>query len=214
MPNTADEIAFSVDDITGIQALKRLAADLPRSPGKPVAREFEYQRNGTQTLIAAMNIALGKITAHGGDTRTETDWARCIDDLLKQHPGFKRYHLVTDQLHTHQSETLVRLVAKHGHISDELGVKGKSGILKSMATREQFLSDSGKSVVFHYTPKHCSWMNQIEIWFGILMKTVINRGNFTSTKDLKASLLEFIDYFNRTMAKPFKWTYQGKPLTG
>ncbi|NJO17869.1 MAG: hypothetical protein HC877_19710 [Thioploca sp.] len=71
-----------------------------------MAREFEYQRNGTQTLIAAMNIALGKITAHCGDTRTETDFARFIDDLLKQPPGFKRYHLVTDQLHTHQFRNL------------------------------------------------------------------------------------------------------------
>lgn len=214
MPNAADEIAFSVDEMTGIQVLERIAVDLPMSPGKPVAREFESQRNGTPTLIAAMNIALGKITAHCGDTRTEADLARFIDDLLKQHPGFKRYHWVTDQLNTHQSETWVRLVAKHSHISDELGVKGKSGILKSMATREQFLSDSGKSVVFHYTPKHCSWMNQIEIWFGILMKKVINRGNFTSTNNLQAALLEFIDDFNRTMAKPFKWTYQGKPRTG
>ncbi|NJO17868.1 MAG: hypothetical protein HC877_19705 [Thioploca sp.] len=83
-----------------------------------------------------------------------------------------------------------------------------------MATRKQFLSDSGKSVVFHYTPTHCSWRNQIEIWLGILMKKVIKRGHFTSTTDLKTSLLEFIDYFNRTMAKSFKWTYQGKPLTG
>ena len=214
VPETEDEIAFSIDEMTGIQAPERIAADLPMSPGKPVAREFEYKRNGTQTLIAAMNIALGKITAHCGDSRTEIDFACFVDDLLQQNPGFKQYHFVLDQLNTHKSETLVRLIAEYCNITDDLGVKGKSGILKSMETREQFLSDTGKSVVFHYTPKHCSWMNQIEIWFGILMKKVIKRGNFTSTEDLKIRLVEFIDYFNRTMAKPFKWTYRGKPLTG
>ncbi len=83
-----------------------------------------------------------------------------------------------------------------------------------METREQFLSDTSKSVVFHYTQKHCSWTNQIEIWFEILMKKIIKRGHFTSTEDLKTRLLAFIDDFNRTMAKPFKWTYQGKSLTG
>ncbi len=81
-----------------------------------------------------------------------------------------------------------------------------------MATREEFLAAPGKPIVFHYTPKHCSWMNQIEIWFAILVKKVIRRGNFSSKADLRAKLLAFIDYFNQTMAKPFKWTYQGKPL--
>ena len=118
-----------------------------------------------------------------------------------------------DQLNTHKSETLVRLVAKHDNLTEELGIKGKQGILKSMKTREEFLMDKSHSIVFHYTPKHCSWMNQIEIWFGILMKKVITRGNFSSKNDLKAKLLSFIDYFNETMAKPFKWRYQGKPLS-
>jgi hypothetical protein len=102
VPKTQDEIGFSIDEMTGIQALERIAPDLRMSPGKPVAREFEYKRNGTQTLIAAMNIALGKITAHCGDTRTEADFAHFIEDLLQQNPGFERYHFVTDRNSGHQ----------------------------------------------------------------------------------------------------------------
>jgi transposase len=212
VPQTEDEIAYSVDEMTGIQALGRIADDLPMSAGKPIAREFEYIRNGTQTLIAAIDIALGKVKATCGDTRTEKDFADFIEKVRQETPGFRVYHFIVDQLNTHKSETLVRLTARLCGIDKDLGVKGKSGIVKSMETREQFLSDTSKSIVFHYTPKHCSWMNQIEIWFGILMKKVIKRGNFASQLNLKNKLLNFIDYFNRTMAKPFKWTYKGKPL--
>jgi hypothetical protein len=212
-PHQTDEITFSVDEATGIQALERIAADLPMAPGKPVAREFEYKRHGTQTLIAAMRIATGEISAHCGDTRTEEDYTRFIEDLIQRHPGYGVYHLVMDQLNTHKSEALVRLTAKVCGLEIDLGEKGKHGILKSLESREAFLRQPGKKVVFHYTPRHASWLNQIEVWFGILAKKVIRRGNFRSKEDLRDKLLAFIEYFNGTMAAPFRWTYQGKPLT-
>lgn len=181
-------------------------------PGKPLAREFEYRRHGTQTLIAALRVDTGEVHARCGDTRTEEDFAGFIDELIEAHPGYRVHHIVLDQLNTHKSEALVRMTARRCGIEESLGIKGRSGILQSMETRAAFLERSDKSIVFHYTPKHASWMNQIEIWFGILGRKVIRRGNFPSVDALSERITSFIDYFNDTMAKPFKWTYQGKPL--
>jgi len=133
--------------------------------------------------------------------------------LVGSNPGFSHYHFVCDQLNTHKSESLVIYVNDYCELGLDLGIKGKHGILQSMHSRENFLCDPSHSIVFHYTPKHASWMNQIEVWFSILSKKVIKRGRFSSKEELKEKLLAFVDYFNRTMAKPFKWTYQGKVLT-
>ena len=204
---------LSVDEMTGIQALERIAPTLPMEPGKVERREFEYRRHGTQTLLAAFDVVTGKVHAQIGPTRTEQDFANYLEALFKKQPDVKRWHLVADNLNTHQSEAVVRLVARCSDIDESmLGEKGKSGVLKNVATREVFLGDPTHKVVFHFTPKHASWLNQIEIWFSILVKKVIRRGNFTSKQDLRTKILRFIKYFNKTLAKPFRWTYQGKPL--
>lgn len=199
--------------MTGIQALERTVADHPPKPGQCVRIEFEYIRHGTQAFIASFNVASGRIEqADVGDTRTEKDLDAHLRALLLQHPDAPKVHFVMDCLNTHQSESMVRLVAQLEPEPIELGVKGESGILKSMATRREFLTLASHRVVFHFTPKHCSWLNQIEICFSILMRKLLRRSSFTSQADLKAKILAFVDYFNRTMAKPFKWTYKGKPL--
>jgi len=200
--------------MTGIQALERISPDLPMRKGNVQSIEFEYKRHGTQTLLGGFNVATGVIDGLVQDTRTEIDFVESIKYLIEKNPEATTYHFVADQLNTHKSASLVRFVADFCGDTQDLGIKGKNGILKSMQTREDYLmSTDNKRIVFHYTPKHASWMNQIEIWFGILMRKVIKRGNFISQEDLKNKILNFMNYFNETMAKPFKWTYKGKALT-
>lgn len=206
-------MTLSIDEMTGVQALERSAPGLPMKPGQPERREFEYIRHGTQTLIAAFDVASGRVFGQVGDSRTEEDFAQYLRTLVDRTPEVRRWHIVADNLNTHQSEAVVRLVAQLSGIEEStLGRKGKSGVLKNMPSRQAFLRDSSHKMVFHFTPKHASWLNQIEIWFSILVKKVIRRGNFFSKEDLRQKLLRFIDYFNATLAKPFRWTYQGKPL--
>jgi transposase len=207
------ELTFSVDEMTGIQALERIAPDRPMQPGRPVGREFEYERHGTLSLLAGLEVAGGKVQGCCRPTRNEADFLELVDTLVRAHPQALRFTFVLDNLNTHQSESLVRYVARHAAIAESLlGIKGQEGILQNRETRASFLSDPSHRIRFCYTPKHASWMNQIEIWFGILVRKVIRRGHFTSLADLQQKLEAFVDYFNRTMAKPFKWTYQGKPL--
>jgi len=205
--------------MTGVQALERKHPNLPMQPGKVERREFEYIRHGTRSFIIDLNVASGTIgNTSSGPTRNEGDFAAHVLSTVAAEPQVSRWHFVVDNLDTHRSETLVRLVAKASGLEGEmeleleLGEKGKHGILHNRQTRAAFLSDPTHKIVFHYTPLHSSWLNQIEIWLSILVRKLLKRGSFRSVEELEEKVLQFIDYYNKTMAKPFAWTYRGKAL--
>lgn len=181
--------------------------------GRAERQEYEYIRHGTQCLIANFEVATGKQIAPSiGATRTEEDFVAHIKQTVATAPD-DQWIFIVDQLNIHQSESLARWVAEMIGQADDLGEKGKTGILKSMSSRAEFLAEAKHRIRFVYTPKHCSWLNQIEMWFSILVRRLLKRGSFKSTDELRQRILEFIGYFNRTLAKPFKWTYKGRPLT-
>jgi len=203
----------SVDEMTGIQALERNAKEIPVAPGQPARIEFEYTRHGTLCLIGNWHVVLGQmISPTIRPTRTEEDFCWHIHHTVATDSEAK-WVFIVDNLNTHCSESLVRYVARLEGIDEStLGQKDRCGILKSMATRQAFLADREHRVRFVYLPKHSSWLNQIEIVFGIVTRRAIRRASFKSTAELKARLLDFIDYFNRTFAQPFRWTYTGRPV--
>jgi transposase len=201
-----------VDEMTGIQALERNAPSLPMVKERCERVEFEYTRHGTLTRIGNFRVTTGElITPSIGPTRTEADFASHIEQTVATDPEAS-WVFVADNLNIHCSETLVKQVAAACGISEGLGKKGSHGVLKSMASRQAFLSDESHRIRFVYTPKHSSWLNQIEVIFGVVMRKVIRRGSFKSVADLRSKLMNFIDYFNRVFAKPFRWTYTGRPL--
>ena len=209
----AGERIVSSDEMTGVQALERTHPGLPPIPGKVERREFEYVRHGTRTFILSRDVATGQVIApSAGPTRTEADFVAHIRGVVATDPAATRWHFVVDNLNTHQSATLVRYVAEVSGLALDLGIKGTSGVLASQPSRATFLSDPNHAIVFHYPPKHSSWLNQIEICLSILVRKLLRRGSFTSVDNLQAQVLAFIAYYNRTMAKPFKWTDQGKAL--
>jgi transposase len=203
---------ISTDEKTGIQALERLHPDLPMGPGRIQGREFEYVRHGTLCLTANLEIWCGWIvTPTVATTRTEADFVGHIEQTVAEDPA-AGWVFIVDNLNTHQSASLVEYVAKACGIEADLGRKGKKGVLRTQSSRAAFLSDPSHRIRFVYTPKHASWLNQIELWFSILVRKLLRRSSFTSLEDLKQRLLQFISYFNRTMAKPIRWLYSTRPL--
>jgi len=205
---------YSTDEKMALQATEHTNPKQPMKSGQVERIDPEYERHGTTGIIASRKVATGEIV-HPlvQPTRKEEDFAKHIK-LVVSTDSFGRHIFVTDHLNTHMSETLVRFVANDEGIDQlSLGIKGKSGILKNMDSREMFLADKSHRISFVYAPKHCSWLNQIEIWFSIITRLLLNkRSSFISVADLEMRIWCFIDYYNQHLKKPFRWNYNGKLL--
>jgi transposase len=202
-----------LDEQTGIQALERIARDLPCIEGQVPRIEFEYIRHGTLCLFGNFHVATGKIVNPTiRETRTEADFLDNLKGVIQSDPK-ARFRFVLDNLNTHCSASCVHFVAEQcGIDSNDLGRKGHSGILKDRHSRQEFLSNPLHRIHFYFLPRHTSWMNQVEIWLGIVRRKVTRFGNFVSVENLRSKLLQFISYYNDVFAHPYAWTYRGKPL--
>lgn len=202
---------YSVDEMTGIQALSRTAKTKKADENNPNLVEFNYKRNGTTTLIEGLDVITGKVSKpYLNSTRKEEDFAEAIMKLFEEQPD-KPLHIIADNLNTHMSESLVRYISKVSGLSDYLGIKGKKGILKNMKTRTKFLSDPSHKIVFHFLPNHCSWANQIEIFFSIMTRKIIKNCDYSSVKSLEDAIKKFCEQHNQFFARPYEWNYNKVP---
>lgn len=203
----------SVDEATGLQANEKRKESLPPKPDQQGKEETQYTRHGAVCLTAAWDVVLGQVVHHNvQETRTNEDFARFIEQTTGSDPA-GQWVFVADNLNTHSGEALVRLIARLEGIEETtLGNKKKrQGILGSVKSRQAFLSDPQRRIRFVYTPKHSSWLNQVEVIFGIIKRRGLNGASFKSTAELIARIDHFIAYYNTTFARPMNWTYTGRP---
>lgn len=204
-----------VDEMTSLQANQHRAEPKRARPSQIAKSECQYTRHGTLSLTGSWDVVQGRMIHTTIDqTRNADDFANHIARTIQTAPE-ANWVVVLDNLNTHSSEPVVRLIAGLlGIDQDRLGnKKRRRGILGSVKSRREFLADPCHRIRFVFTPKHSSWLNQIEVVFGIIGRRVMRHGSFTSQADLRDKLMTFIDYFNQTFAKPFNWTYTGKPTS-
>lgn len=203
------EQLFSVDEKTGIQALERKIIREVK-PGKPRRIEYEYVRHGTTCLMGAVDVRTGQMVRYRlHPTRTEEDFVAFIQQLCKPVSSKDQITILADQLNTHKSEGLVRYIAKEIGYQGDLGTKGYKGILKNQASRMAFLEHEDHRIRLVFTPKHCSWLNPIENWFGRLQRRRIKHASFLSVEELEEKVKQYIEFANHHLAQPFKWKFKG-----
>jgi putative transposase len=201
-------LVLCVDEKTGIQALERARPTAPGAPGRPERRDPEYVRHGTRCLLATLVVPTGQVLGSVTEHRGTWDLVRHVRDVVEAFPQVKRFHWVMDNLNTHWTFALCHYLARE---EGEAVWQGRQG-LRTGAQRRAFLQDGSHKHVVYYTPKHGSWLNQVEIWFGVLARRLLRRGEFRSVEELAQHILGFIEYYDRHEAHPYEWTYAGKPL--
>ncbi len=204
------ELVVCTDEKTGIQALERKHPGKPAQPRLPQLWEPEYIRHGTRCLLATFVVPTGHVYGAVTARRTNRDFRahlrHTVAWLAQRYPQVQKVHWVMDNLNTHWSLEVCRLFARLN------GIKFEPKKLKRGPPRRAFLTDGSHRHVIHFTPKHGSWLNQVEMWFSVLARRAIRRGNFLSKRDLARNLLAYIAYHNAYKARPYAWTYTGKPL--
>jgi hypothetical protein len=200
------ELVICCDEKTGMQILKRKHPTILIAPGKPEKRENEYIRLGTRCLISSFIVATGRVVGSLGTTRTSVDFASHLAQVASRFPDHRRFHWIVDNLNTHGSLEVCYLMA---HLN---GVPFHQRDLLTLPQRRAFLSDPEHQHVFHYTPKHGSWLNQVELWFSTLARRFLKRGDFASAEEFEARLVAYLEDHNARRAHPYRWTYTGQPL--
>jgi hypothetical protein len=194
------------DEKTGMQILQRKYPTRLAEPGKPEKREFEYIRHGTRVLLTSFVVPTGKVVWDLGETRTSLDWVAHLRHVLQTYPDQQGYDWVVDNLNTHWSLDVCRLVA------EQCAIPLVEKDLQTGAQRRAFLSDPSHRLVFHFTPKHGSWLNQVELFFSVLARQVLRRGDFASVAAFTERLTWWLTDYNERKAHPYRWTYTGEPL--
>jgi transposase len=200
------ELVICTDEKTGMQILERKHPTIAAQPGKPEKREHEYIRHGARCLIASFVVPTGKVVWDLGVTRTSVDFAAHLDQVAAQFSDQQRFHWVLDNLNTHWSLTVCELMARLN------GVPFHKKDLRTGRQRRAFLTDPEHKHVFHFTPKHGSWLNQVELWFGTLARRFLKRGDFASAEEFGGRLAAYLNDHNAHRAHPYRWTYTGQPL--
>ncbi len=197
---------FFFDECPNIQILQRLLPNLQSAGMKKRLEEFEYIRHGTMDVLAFLHHADGKVYAECHADHTTDTFLGVFRRHVLQHPGIAPIHYVMDNLTTHRSYKFCQLVAELCGI-DCPAEKTLDGPLK----RAAWLQLPNKHIVIHYTPYHGSWLNLIEIWFGIMNQKVLKE-SYRDAAQLKQCFDAFVEEWNLLLAHPFRWNYTGDGL--